>query len=48
MGYKSQQPEPQMPVTGFPSHLTLILPTFQNYEIYQGGAESAPPYYFKK
>ena len=28
--------------------LTLILPTFQNYEIYQGGAESAPPYYFKK
>ena len=24
-------------------NLTLILPTFQNYKIYQGGAESAPP-----
>ena len=28
--------------------LTLILPTFQNYEIYRGRANIALPYYFKK
>ena len=28
--------------------LTLILPTFQNYEIYRAGANIAPAYYFQK
>ena len=36
--------------TQFHRLLTLILPTFQNYEIYggDGGKFCPPPYYFKK